>query len=92
MIEPKKYFSEVMRLAYDTPLAGHLGTKKVISQWYWPGMYGVVRRHCTSCDVCQKTVANLGNCTESTTEYHASNKYTIQMSNSCLGRTNWPKY
>ena len=50
-----------MSVAHDTITGGHLGIKKtrekIMSNFYWPGMYEDVARYCRSCDICQKTVS-----------------------------------
>ena len=55
---PKKLRNEVLKLAHDTPMAGHLAAKKtrerIWSEFYWPGMCSDIRRYCQSCDQCQK--------------------------------------
>ena len=55
---PVELREEVLRLAHDTPMGGHLGAKRtqerIWTDFYWPGMCGDVRRYCTSCDQCQK--------------------------------------
>jgi len=49
---------EVLRLAHDTPMGGHLGTGKtkdrVWRDFYWPGIGVEVRRYVRSCDRCQR--------------------------------------
>lgn len=59
VVVPKKFREEVMRLAHDTPMAGHLGVSKtrarIWSDFAWPGICGDVRRYCASCDVCQRS-------------------------------------
>lgn len=49
-----------MKIAHDSILGGHLGTKKtrdqILSNFYWPGIQGDVTRYCQSCDVCQRTI------------------------------------
>ncbi|KAJ8032705.1 hypothetical protein HOLleu_26306 [Holothuria leucospilota] len=61
LVVPSNYRNEVMKLAHDTPLAGHLGTKKttdrVLSSFYWPGVHDDIRRYCLSCEICQRTVS-----------------------------------
>eukprot|EP00745_Piridium_sociabile_P039699 TRINITY_DN746_c0_g1_i1.p1 TRINITY_DN746_c0_g1~~TRINITY_DN746_c0_g1_i1.p1 ORF type:complete len:924 (-),score=128.82 TRINITY_DN746_c0_g1_i1:522-3017(-) len=56
---PKKLRTRVMSLAHDAPMAGHLATKKTVCRlsphFYWPGMFGDIRRYCQSCIRCQKT-------------------------------------
>jgi hypothetical protein len=50
---------KVMKIAHDSILGGHLGTKKTLdritSNFYWPGIQGDVTRYCQSCDACQRT-------------------------------------
>ncbi|XP_041477315.1 uncharacterized protein LOC121425354 [Lytechinus variegatus] len=59
LVVPKPYRNQVMRLAHDSALAGHLKAKKtterIMSQFYWPGLQSDVRRYCASCDPCQRT-------------------------------------
>ena len=59
---PKKLRSEVLRLAHEDILAGHLGIKKssdrILTNFYWPGILGDIRRLCQSCNICQRTVNN----------------------------------
>jgi transposase InsO family protein len=55
---PKELRREVMRMAHDTPMGGHLAAKKtrerIWAEFYWPGMCGDIRRYCQSCDRCQR--------------------------------------
>jgi ferredoxin len=55
---PSSLRKEVMRIAHDTPMSGHLGAKKtrdrIWSEFYWPGMCQEIRRYCQSCDQCQR--------------------------------------
>ena len=57
---PKKPRSEVLRLGHEGILAGLLGIKKysdrILTNFYWPGILGDIRRFCQSCDICQRTV------------------------------------
>ena len=61
VLVPSEYRKQVVRPAHDSPLSGHLGTKKtqdrIMSHFYWPGLYNDVKRFCVSCDVCQRTVS-----------------------------------
>nr|KAG5688410.1 hypothetical protein BaRGS_001192 [Batillaria attramentaria]KAG5698105.1 hypothetical protein BaRGS_031795 [Batillaria attramentaria] len=58
LVVPKELRSEVLRLAHDPPMAGHMGAKRTRERawtsFYWPGMAADVRRYCSSCDVCQR--------------------------------------
>nr|XP_034316846.1 uncharacterized protein LOC117686231 [Crassostrea gigas] len=60
LIVPRKYRTIVMKIAHETPMGGHLGSKKttdrVVSEFYWPGIQSDIRRFCRSCDVCQRTI------------------------------------
>ena len=57
---PEGFREKVLRLAYETLMSGHLGIKKtldrVVSEFYWPGVYGDVARFCNPCDICQRTI------------------------------------
>ena len=50
-----------MSVAHDTITGGHLGIKKtrekIMSNFYWSGMYEDLVRYCRSCDISQKTVS-----------------------------------
>lgn len=60
LVVPQKFREDVMRIAHDSLLAGHLGIQrtvtKVISEFFWPGVQSDVRRYCQSCDICQRTL------------------------------------
>ena len=60
LVVPVKFRSEVLRLGHASILAGHLGIKKTTDRirmnFFWPGVFGDIRRYCQSCDVCQRTV------------------------------------
>ena len=51
---------KVMRMAHETLMSGHLGTKKtldrVAAEFFWPGICGDVARCCKSWDICQRTI------------------------------------
>ena len=51
----------MLSVAHDTITGGHLGRKrtkeKIMSNFYWPGMYEDAARCCRSCDVCKKTAS-----------------------------------
>ena len=59
MVVPRPFRREVMELAHDSILSGHLGLKKtadkVFSNFYWPGVRKDVSQFCKSCEVCQRT-------------------------------------
>ena len=58
VVVPHKFRQEVLRIAHDTPMAGHLGIAKtrarIWADFVWPGICGDVRRYCASCDTCQR--------------------------------------
>ena len=60
VLVPKKLRNEILRLGHEGILAGHLGIKKssdrILTNFYWPGILGDIRRYCQSCDICQRTV------------------------------------
>ena len=57
IVLPKKYINDVLSLAHETPMSGHLGVKKtyrrVLTHFYWPNVQKDVRLFCRSCHVCQ---------------------------------------
>ena len=61
LVLPYKLRPNVLQLAHDIPMAGHLGRNKTMDRitriFYWPGMYGDVRNHCQTCAECQKSVS-----------------------------------
>ena len=56
---PKQLRKEVMQLAHEAPMAGHMGVKwtktRVLQDFYWPGVCGQVAHFVRSCPECQKT-------------------------------------
>ena len=56
LLVPKSKREEVLRLAHESLLGGHLGiaktTEKVVKSFYWPGVLGDVKRFCRSYDKC----------------------------------------
>ena len=59
IVVPLKYRQQVMTLAHESIVGGHLGAKKtgdrIASSFYWPGVVSDVTRFCQSCDICQRT-------------------------------------
>ena len=57
IVIPKTYRAEVLSLAHETPLAGHLGInkthEKIIRHFYWPGVQKDVVEFCRTCHVCR---------------------------------------
>ena len=61
IVVPQKFRTDVMKMAHDIPLAGHLGNHKtrnrIMQHFYWPGIFKDVSRYCKSCPDCQKGTA-----------------------------------
>ena len=59
LLVPKKFRGEVLRIAHDAPMAGHMGVartkERLWQEFYWPGVLGDIRRYCASCFTCQRT-------------------------------------
>ena len=59
IVVPEIYRKQVMKLAHESIVGGHLGAKKTVdritSNFHWPGIVADVTRFCRSCDICQKT-------------------------------------
>lgn len=57
IVVPVEYHPDVLHLAQDHSLAGHLGVKKtydhVLRHFFWPGPKSDVIQYCRSCHVCQ---------------------------------------
>ena len=59
VVVPKDFRLQVLSLAHDHNLSGHLGIKKtyhrVLQYFFWPGLKSNVARICRSCHLCQTT-------------------------------------
>ena len=57
VVVPKDYRPQVLSLAHDSSLAGHLGVKKtyhrVLRNFFWPGLKTDVVKYCRTCHTCQ---------------------------------------
>ena len=57
IVVPKPYRQEILNLAHETPLAGHLGINKtyhkILTHFYWPKIKSDVAKYCRSCYTCQ---------------------------------------
>ena len=57
VVVPKEYRKEIVSMAHDLPLGGHLGVNKtvnkILKQFFWPGLRTEVARYCKSCHTCQ---------------------------------------
>lgn len=60
LVAPEDVRRDVLSLAHDAPMAGHLGSHKtrdrIWQTFYWPGMCKDIRRYVASCATCQRTV------------------------------------
>ncbi|KAJ8050432.1 hypothetical protein HOLleu_03637 [Holothuria leucospilota] len=60
LVIPKKFMDYVLRLAHESILGGHLGSKKTFDKlatnFFWPGVQAEVTHFCRSCDACQRTL------------------------------------
>ena len=58
IVMPTDYRKDLLQLAHEVPLAGHLGINKtydkLIRHFYWPGIKTSTKKFCNSCDTCQK--------------------------------------
>lgn len=59
VVTPTEYRNQVMKLAHESILGGHQGStktaKRVLTNFYWPGVQADIRRYCQLCDLCQRT-------------------------------------
>ena len=57
IVVPRVYRPEILNLAHDTPMSGHLGVNKtyhkILNHFYWPGLKSDVSQFCKSCHTCQ---------------------------------------
>ena len=57
VVVPRSYRSEILNMAHETPMSGHLGVNKtynkILNHFFWPGIKADVSRHCKSCHTCQ---------------------------------------
>jgi hypothetical protein len=57
VVVPTKYRGEILNLAHENPMGGHLGVRKtkvkILQHFYWPGLQHDVADHCRTCHTCQ---------------------------------------
>ena len=57
IVVPTVHRREVLELAHDLPMSGHLGIRKtynrVLQHFYWPGLKRDVSKWCKECHTCQ---------------------------------------
>ena len=60
LIAPEQYRELVMQLAHESILTGHLSVTssvhKLLSEYYWPGIYRDVKGFVQSCEVCKSVL------------------------------------
>jgi hypothetical protein len=58
LIVPTQCRRQLLELAHDIPMAGHMGVdktrKRLLAHYFWPGIYNDVEEYCKSCPRCQK--------------------------------------
>ncbi|GBO16658.1 Retrovirus-related Pol polyprotein from transposon 412, partial [Araneus ventricosus] len=58
LVVPKELRGDILRSLHDGPTAGHLGFAKTYDRirrkYYWPGLYGSIRRYISHCKKCQR--------------------------------------
>ncbi|XP_055894046.1 uncharacterized protein LOC129927713 [Biomphalaria glabrata] len=57
LLVPKKYRETILKLAHDTPFAGHMGVKRtlnrILNEFFWPRITQEVKAYIKSCHICQ---------------------------------------
>ena len=58
LVVPKPARVMLLKQAHEIPLTGHLGIQKtkarILSKFYWPGVFKEVADYCRTCTACQK--------------------------------------
>ena len=56
IVVPRAYRPEILNLAHETPMSGHLGVNKtyhkILNHFFWPGLKSDFSQHCKSCHTC----------------------------------------
>ncbi|XP_072182290.1 uncharacterized protein [Diadema setosum] len=64
VVVPKQYRRELLGMAHDNLMAGHLGVEKtkdrILRNYYWPGLFRDVSEYIRTCEPCQKTSSKRG--------------------------------
>ena len=57
IVVPKSYRHEILSIAHESPMSGHLGINKtyhkIINHFYWPCLKSDVSKYCKTCHTCQ---------------------------------------
>ena len=60
LVLPSKLIIEILKLAHDGIMAGHLGIRKttdrILNDFFWQKVRKDVQQYCKTCDICHKTV------------------------------------
>ena len=69
IVVPKSYRHEILSIAHESPMSGHLGINKtyhkIINHFYWPGLKSDVSKYCKTCHTCQMVVKTQPNHSQS---------------------------
>ena len=56
IVVPRAFCFEILNLAHEAPMSGHLGINKtyhkILIPVFWPGLKSDVSQHCKSCHTC----------------------------------------
>ena len=65
IVVPKLYRHEILSIAHESPMSGHLGINKtyhkIINHFYWPGLILDVSKYCKTCHTCPLPRTKSGN-------------------------------
>ena len=60
LVVPRKFRGQILQLAHESILAGHLGSHKtaerIMQNFFWAGIQADTVRFCRSCDTCQRSI------------------------------------
>ena len=58
IVLPPSYRQNVLKLAHDMPMAGHLGRERtlhrILKRFWWPTVFADTKKYCQSCPECQR--------------------------------------
>ena len=58
IVMPNEFRCKILKLAHESHFGCHMGVKKtgerILQNFYWPGMFGDIKRFVQSCDTCQR--------------------------------------
>ena len=71
LVVPVDYRNRILQLGHEIPMAGHQGCRRtkmrIVSRFFWPGMYKHINKFVKSCDICQRT-STRGHCHRAPTQ------------------------